>query len=215
LRLLHAAVPVTDSYLAKALSEAGHVVETVRDLADLLLAAAETDYDGLLIEVATPSAAPAGRIAGVSGQAVVVMVVDRASPAELAATLRDGADACFVRPVHFRELEARLSALARLAPRPETGREALSLDPASRSARMGGRSLALSMREYALLDYLAGRAGEVVAAEQILEQVWGDAAQSGPERVRTAIARLRTRLKAAFGHAPIVTVRGHGYRLRR
>ncbi len=179
------------------------------------MAAAEDDYDALLIEAAIPSALPVASIAAAAGQAVVVMVVDRASPPELAKVLRQGIDACFVRPVHFMELEARLSALARLGPRAEAGPGALSLDPASRSARAGGRSLALSMREYALLDYLAGRAGEVVTAEQVLEHVWGDAAESGPERVRTAIARLRGRLRAAFGEDPIATVRGHGYRLDR
>ena len=215
MRLLHAAVPAADSYLAKAFTEAGHLVEPVRDVADLLLAAAEGDYDALLIEVAAPADLPVRRIAAAAGQAVVVMVADRGAPSELAKVLREGADACFVRPVHFMELEARLSALARLGPRADAGPEALALDPASRSARAGGRSLPLSMREYALLDYLAGRAGEVVAAEQILEHVWGDAAQSGPERVRTVIARLRRRLRAAFGDDPIATVRGHGYRLNR
>jgi DNA-binding response OmpR family regulator len=215
LRLLHAAVPAADPYLAKAFAEAGHVVEPVRDVADLLLAAAEGDYDALLIEVAAPSDLPVRRIAAAAGQAVVVLVADRGAPSELAKVLREGADACFVRPVHFMELEARLSALARLGPRAGAAPEALGLDPASRSVRVGGRSLALSMREYALLDYLAGRAGEVVAAEQILEHVWGEAAQSGPERVRTVIARLRGRLRATFGDDPIATVRGHGYRLDR
>jgi DNA-binding response OmpR family regulator len=212
LRLLHAAA-APDSYLAKAFAEAGHVIESVQDFADLLLACEGGDYDAVLVEVATPSGAPIERIVRAARRAVLVMVVERSSPAEIARALRAGADACFMRPVHFMELEARLSALVRLAPGASADSRVLSLDPATRTARAGVRSLALSKREYALLEYLVGRAGEVVAAEQILQHVWGDAADFGPERVRTTIARLRARLNAAFGDPLIATVRGHGYRL--
>ena len=57
------------------------------------------------------------------------------------------------------------------------------------------------MREYALLDHLASRAGEAVGADQILEHVWGQG-YAGPDRVRTGVARLRAKLRAAFrpGH---------------
>jgi two-component system OmpR family response regulator len=211
-RLLHAALPPTDSYLARALAEAGHVVDAAEDLPDLLLVAAGGGYDAVVVELAAATSDVAA-IAAAAGRAVVVAVVDRATPAERAAMLRDGVDAVFARPVHFMELEARLTALARLAPRIEAGPDAFGLDPASRAARAGGRSVALSMREYALLDYLLGRPGEVVGVEQLLEHVWGDAADAGPERLRTALARLRGKLNAAFGQPMIATVRGHGYRL--
>jgi two-component system OmpR family response regulator len=213
-RVLHAGLPRGDGYLARALVEAGHVVETARDLADLLLSCAGGEYDVVLIEVARPDQAPVRRIAAAAGGGAVALVVDTATAAERTRLLREGADACFLRPVQFMELEARLSALVglgrRRAAQPPQG---LTLDPAARMARMGGRSLMLPMRDYALLDYLLAHAGEVVGAEQILEHVWGEVGDRGADRVRTAVARLRARLASAFGAPMIATVRGHGYRL--
>ncbi|RAK60550.1 hypothetical protein DJ021_12420 [Phenylobacterium hankyongense] len=213
MRVLHAGLPRGDGYLAHALVEAGHVVETAPDLPDLLLSCAGGEYDVVLVEVAQPDQALARRIAAAGGGALA-LVVDTATAAERTRLLRAGADACFLRPVQFIELEARLSALVGLGRRHAAAPpQALALDPAARTARMGGRSLMLPMRDYALLDYLLGRAGEVVGAEQILEHVWGEVGDSGADRVRTAVARLRARLAAAFGAPMIATVRGHGYRL--
>jgi DNA-binding response OmpR family regulator len=212
LRLLHAALPTGDDYLAHALSQAGHVVHTATDLADLLLISADGGFDAVLIEASEPSAIPVRRVAEAVGDGVLALVVATATAAERALTLRDGADACFIRPVHFMELEARLSALARLAPRPAPPEGALWLDPSGRAAHMAGRVLKLSMREYALLNYLAGRAAEVVSAEQILDDVWGVAGQAGTQRVRNTVTRLRVKLASTFGDPLIATVRGHGYR---
>ncbi|THD58511.1 response regulator transcription factor [Phenylobacterium sp.] len=214
MRLLYAAF-TGDPYIGHALAEAGHVVETAQDLAELLLLAEEGgDYDAVLMELAEPGPALAEAARAAQGL-VVVAVLDRAAPRERAALLRAGVDAVFTRPAHFRELEARLAALSRLGraaePAPDTA-SAFSLDAASRTARLGGRTLRLTQREYALLDYLAARAGEVVAAQQVVDHVWGDAADAGPERLRSALARLRGRLAEAFGRPLIETVRGHGYR---
>jgi two-component system OmpR family response regulator len=212
MRLLHAAHRPRDAYLAKALAQAGHVVETAADLAEALLICADGDYDALLLEVADLTDIPVRRLAQAAGRGVLVLVVDRAAAADRTAALRDGADACFVRPVHFMELEARLCALARLGPAGAAAEGALSLDPAGRAARLGERSLALPAREYGLLDYMAGHAGEVLSAEQILEHVWGERDDPRPELVRTAVARLRGKLRGAFGQPFLVTLRGHGYR---
>ena len=210
--MLLGAVGATDGYLAKALGEAGHVVEAASDLADLVLAADGQDYDAVLLVASGLAQAPIPALAAAAGRGLLVLVVDSATPAEAAQALRAGADACFVRPLRFMELEARLLALARLRPAQPTAAETLALDPVSRTARAGGRSLTLSMREYALLAHLASRAGEAVGADQILEHVWGQG-YAGPDRVRTSVARLRAKLRAAFGRDMIDTVRGHGYRL--
>ena len=211
MRLLHAAHAPGRAYLARALAEAGHVVDRAGDLTEVLLVAPTADYDGLLIEVADLAQAPVRRLAQAAGRGVLVIVADHAETATRTAALRAGADACFVRPVHFMELEARLSALVRLGP--GGAASPFALDPATRTASFADRSLVLPAQEFRLLDYMARHAGEVVSASQILEQVWGERGDPKPELVRTAVARLRARLIEAFDRPFLVTLRGHGYRL--
>lgn len=214
MRLLHASHRPRDHYLVKALVEAGHVVEMAGGLDDVAAASAGEDYDAILLEVADLADAPLVSLSRCADRAAVVLVAEQGSASARARALRSGADACLVRPVHVMELEARLVALVRLAPTRGGGGElVLRLDAASRTASLEGRSLALPSREYALLTYMAEHAGEVVSAEQILKHVWGEGDDPRPERVRTAMARLRTKLDRAFEKPLLVTLRGHGYRL--
>lgn len=209
MRLLHASHRPRDLYLAKALIQAGHVVETLENLTDAAEAGAGEDYDAVLLEVAALADAPLALLS--RWGAPIVLVADRAEPRERVAALRAGADACLVRPVHAVELEARLNALVRHAP--AVGSETpLTLDPVARVAGLDGRILRLPAREYALLVYLADHAGQVLTAEQILKHVWGESDDPRPERVRMALARLRQKLEATFGRPLLTTVRGHGYR---
>ena len=137
MRLLHVPRPDGDGYLAHALTEAGHIVHDEADLAELLLAAAEKAHDAILVEAAAAADVPIARLARAAGRGVLIVVLDKASAAERTRLLRDGADACFVRPVRIMELEARLTALARLAPDPPAaGGLSLDLEPASRTARV-------------------------------------------------------------------------------
>lgn len=211
--MLYAALPPRDGYLARALGEAGHTVESAADLTDLLFRIGG-DYDAVLIDGGEPDLALLRRIARAAGRTSLLVVVDEAGAVERTRMLQAGADACFVRPVQFMELEARLSALIRLAYREAgDGDETLVLDQASRTARLGVRQVILPIREFALLEHLLARAGEVLGPDQILDHVWGETAEVGPERLRSTIARLRGRLTAALGAPLVETVRGHGYRL--
>ncbi len=219
MHLLHLSLRRRDDYLAKALTQAGHVVETAPDEAEALLLCADTAFDAVVLEVQDLAHAPLRHLSEAVSPAALALVLDQATTAERTRSLREGADACFVRPVHFREFEARLSALVRLTPRhaPENpisvGKPVLVLDPASRTARLADRSLILTGGEYRLLDYLATHAGEVVEAERLLRDVWGEQDDPRPEQVRTAVARLRRRLSDGLGAPLLTTVRGHGYRL--
>jgi len=214
-RLLHASHRPRDLYLAKALIQAGHVVETLTSPGDAAVASAGDDYDAVLLEVADLADAPLAALSRCADRAIVVLIADRAEPAARAAALRAGADACLIRPVHVVELEARLAALARFAPAaaPITANGTpLTLNPAARTASLDGQALSLPARDYALLAYMVDHAGEVLSAERILKHVWGESDDPRPERVRMAVARLRQKLEAAFGRPLLETVRGHGYR---
>jgi two-component system OmpR family response regulator len=128
-----------------------------------------------------------------------------------------GADDYLTKPFSFAELLARLRAVARRGPveRP-TVLEAgdLRLDPAAHRAWRGETELALSAREFALLDLLLRNAGSVLTRVQLLDGAWDMAFESRSNIVDVYMRYLRSKIDRPFGRHSIETVRGVGYRLR-
>jgi DNA-binding response OmpR family regulator len=137
-----------------------------------------------------------------------------------ASTIRDrveglglGADDYLPKPFDFSELVARIRALARRtmpAVPPTLEHGDLLLDPSRRVATRGGAPLALSPKEFAVLEYLLAARGRAVSAEELLMRVWDEAANPFTSTVKTTIGRLRAKL----GEPPLIeTVREGGYRM--
>jgi DNA-binding response OmpR family regulator len=124
-----------------------------------------------------------------------------------------GADDYLAKPFAFDELVARIRALARRnAPPlpPVLGRRGITLDTARREASRDGRLLALSPKEYAVLEVLMQARGGVVSAEELLERAWDENTDPFTTVVKVTVSKLRAKL----GEPPvIVTVPGSGYRL--
>ncbi|GGT87443.1 transcriptional regulatory protein CutR [Actinomadura citrea] len=124
-----------------------------------------------------------------------------------------GADDYLAKPFAFDELVARIRALARRnAPPlpPVLGRRGVTLDTARREASRDGRLLALSPKEYAVLEVLMQARGGVVSAEELLERAWDENTDPFTTVVKVTVSKLRAKL----GEPPvIVTVPGSGYRL--
>jgi two-component system OmpR family response regulator len=122
-----------------------------------------------------------------------------------------------VKPFALAELHARLRSLARrgVPERPVVLTVGdLQLDPARREVRRGAEPIALSSKEFAVLETLMRRPGEVLSRLQLLEHAWDFAYESRSNIIDVYIRRLREKVDRPFGADTIETVHGAGYRLR-
>jgi two-component system, OmpR family, copper resistance phosphate regulon response regulator CusR len=131
--------------------------------------------------------------------------------------LDSGADDYLVKPFDFGELLARLRALIRRGQQPRLPERLnlgpLTLDTRGRRARMRDRDVVLTAKEYALLEYLARRAGDVVSRADIAEHVWDEHYDPLSNVVDVYIQRLRRKLDRPGSGSCIRTRRGEGYQL--
>jgi DNA-binding response OmpR family regulator len=154
------------------------------------------------------------RLVSEGSKSRVLMLTASGSLEDRVDGLELGADDYLPKPFAFTELTARIRALCRRTglPLPATLTCAdLRLDPARRTAIRAGRRLALSPKEFAVLEHLMAAGGRIVSAEELLERVWDEAADPFTATVKVTIGRLRGKL----GDPPVIeTVREGGYRIR-
>jgi len=145
----------------------------------------------------------------------LLMLTARDTPADRIRGLDMGADDYLVKPFDFGELLARIRALQRRPRRgdgPALERGRVTLDPVTRSVRVGNRPLRLTSTEYRILELLMRRSPAVVERKAIAEHAWADETSPlGSNAIDVQLSRLRAKLPDAG--IRIVTVRGAGYRL--
>lgn len=150
----------------------------------------------------------------------VIMLTAKTSEADKLRGFRLGVDDYVTKPFSLAELGARVKAvLNRIAP--QTGQVdqilqvgALRVDMRKREALLDGEVLSLTPTEFRLLAALAGRAGEAVSQDQLVEQVWGNLRQKGGSALRRYVWFLRKKIEPDPDQPTrLVTVRGYGYRL--
>ncbi len=212
--------PAAATMLAKGLREQAYAVDVSADGHDAAFRMATTDYDAVILDVTLPGKsgldlARDWRHAGIA--APILMVTARDAIAARIAGLDSGADDYLTKPFDFGELLARLRALIRRgtrAPLPERlSVGPLELDTRARAVTNHGRPVALTTREYALLEYLVRRAGEVVGRADIAEHVWDERYDPLSNVIDVYIKRLRRKLDASAADSLIKTRRGEGYLL--
>jgi two-component system phosphate regulon response regulator PhoB len=145
----------------------------------------------------------------------VIMLTARGEEAERVRGLSVGADDYVVKPFSVPELMARVRALLRRS-RPERIADRLSagdldLDRERRRVRRGARDIRLGPTEFRLLEYLLEKPGRVFSRAQLLDSVWGPAAEVDERTVDVHVGRLRRALSRGRERDPIRTVRGSGY----
>ena len=212
--------PRAAQMLAKGLREQAYAVDVAANGQAAIEHAAATDYDALILDVMLPTidGFAACRAIRESGSTVpILMVTARDAVDARIEGLDCGADDYLVKPFDFGELLARLRAIIRRGRQPLLPERiaigALTLDTRTRRALVRGRELALTAKEYALLEYLARRAGEVVSRSEIAEHVWDEHSDPLSNVVDVYIQRLRRKIEDAGATPPIRTRRGEGYQL--
>jgi len=206
--------------LRKGLSEHGYAVDVAGDGEAGYWAAVGVCYDAVVLDVMLPKLSGVElcrRLRERGGWAPVLMLTARDGLGERIAGLDAGADDHLVKPFEFEELLARLRALIRRGPVPRPivlAAGDLRLDPASRRCWRGELEIALTAKEFALLQALLRRPGTVLTRQGLLEQCWDITFESRSNVVDVHIGSLRDKIDRQFGLASLETVRGAGYRLR-
>jgi two-component system OmpR family response regulator len=205
--------------LARGLRGEGYAVDLAATGDEAVVHAQVHDYDVVVLDVMLPGldGVSVCRTLRAAGRwSPVLMLTARDGVADRIRGLDAGADDYLVKPFDFGELVARLRALLRRgAPeRPAVVVAGdLEVDPARRSVTRAGRRVELSAREFAVLELLARRAGQVVSRTELLEHVWDRNYQGSTNIVDVYVGYLRRKLENPFGRPLIHTVRGAGYRV--
>jgi DNA-binding response OmpR family regulator len=206
--------------LAKGLREQAYAVDVAHDGEAALFQIGTSDYDAVILDVMLPvldgfAVCRAVRDSGC--EVPILMVTARDAVDSRIEGLDCGADDYLTKPFDFGELLARLRALIRrgrypiLPVRVSIGK--LVLDTRARAARMRGHDVSLTAKEYALLEYLVRRAGDVISRADIAEHVWDEHYDPLSNIVDVYVQRLRRKLDEPESVSVIRTRRGEGYQL--
>jgi two-component system OmpR family response regulator len=205
--------------LKRGLQAEGFVIDVAGDGEEGLWLARERPYDVIVLDILLPSLSGykiCGTLRAEGNWTPILMLSAKAGEWDEAEALDTGADDFLAKPFSYVVLVAHLRALLR------RGRQErptvliagdLELDPAGHVCRRAGQEVALSPREWSLLEYLIRRSGEVVSKSEIIDHVWDFDFRGDNNIVEVYIRYLRRKIDLPFGRSQIETLRGVGYRL--
>jgi DNA-binding response OmpR family regulator len=212
--------PTAAHVLAKGLREQTYAVDVAADGDTAMFQVGTTDYDAVILDVMLPvkDGMAVCRLIRASGSSVPILMVTARDAVEARIEGLDcGADDYLVKPFDFGELLARLRALIRRGAHPMLPERLavglVALDTRSRRVWVRNREVLLTAKEYALLEYLARRAGDVVGRADIAEHVWDEHYDPLSNVVDVYVQRLRRKLDRPGTESLIRTRRGEGYQL--
>ena len=211
--------PVAATVLAKGLREHAYAVDVASDGSAAFEQATINDYDLMIVDVLLPGMNGlelCGRLRAGGIASPILMLTARSEPDQRVQGLDAGADDYLPKPYHFPELLARVRALLRRGPALASlvlHVDELTIDARARRTERGGRTIQLTTKEYALLEYLARRRGEVVGRADIAEHVWDDSFDPMSNLIEVYVQRLRRKVDDGHAVKLIHTRRGAGYTL--
>lgn len=205
--------------VAEYLRRNGFAVDLARTAADAMTLSGRGPYDAAVVDLGLPDAdgmTVATHLGRLAPAPRIILATARDAVDDRVTGLDAGADDYLVKPYALPELVARLRALLR---RPAEvvptvlHVEDLELDTATRVARRAGHTIALTAKEYAVLELLMRRAGTVVTRDSIATHAWDDNYDPLSNVIDVYVARLRRKIDLDGLEPLIVTLRGAGYRL--
>ena len=203
--------------LARGLRERAYAVDIATDGVQALDLAATNDYDLIVLDLLLPhidGLEVCRRLRRDGLTTPILMLTARGEPDQRVQGLDAGADDYLPKPYHFPELLARARALLRRGPALASvvlTVEDLAIDTRAQQVQRGERQIQLTSKEYALLEYLARRQGEVVGRAAIAEHVWDDSFDPMSNLIEVYIQRLRRKIDDGESMKLIQTRRGAGY----
>jgi heavy metal response regulator len=206
-------------FLRRGLSEEGHAVDVASDGEEALDWTAVAEFDAIVLDVMLPvrNGIEVCRVLRERNvRTPVLMLTARDAVEDRVLGLDSGADDYLVKPFAFAELLARLRAITRREPTPlgavlNVGD--LALDTRTREATRQGQPIALTSKEYALLEYLMRHPEQVLTRTMIAEHVWNYEFDNATNIIDVHVRNLRRKIDDPFSSKLIQTVRGAGYRV--
>jgi heavy metal response regulator len=207
------------SFIRKGLQEEQYVVDVAEDGDAALDFAVSAEYDLIILDVMLPRRngfQVCGELRHHGMKTPILMLTARDAVDDRVRGLDMGADDYLVKPFAFKELLARLRALARRPPETQSfqlNASDLTLDTVTHQATRAGQVIELTAREYRLLEYLLRHRGQPLTRLQIAEGVWGYDFDAQSNVVDVYIRYLRRKVDDPFETKLIQTVRGVGYKI--
>jgi heavy metal response regulator len=207
------------AFLERGLKEENYAVDVCRNGADSLYLAQVNPYDVIILDIMLPgmdgfSVCRELRSSGILTPIIMLTAKDTLEDKVLGLT--EGADDYLTKPFSFEELLARIRALLRRSQDYKTKALRvgdLEMDPVRHQVTRGGQKIALTGKEYALLEYLMRNQGRVLSQSMIIEHVWDMDYEGASNIVNVYINHLRRKIDKDFPVNLIKTVRGHGYQI--
>jgi DNA-binding response OmpR family regulator len=205
--------------LARSLREKGYAVDLATDGDTAIVQAAVNPYDAIVLDIGLPRKSGlevAREIRRRRMPVPILMLTARDALPDRVTGLDSGADDYLTKPFELEELHARLRALLRRMPHLAPTVIAvgdLVVDTSAQTVARAGRDLALTTKEYVMLEYLARHAGRVVGRAELCEHVWDENHDPFSNAIEVYINRLRKKVDDGFDVSMIHTRRGAGYML--
>ncbi len=208
------------AYVRRGMEDAGYAVDVAFTGLEALHFAKTADYDAIVLDIMLPEVdglTVCREVRKAGSAAAILMLTARDTIDDRVAGLDAGADDYLIKPFSMKELLARLRALVRRSAEgvrtPVLTVADLSLDPARHEVSRGGAAIALSAREFSILEYFMRNAGLVLTRSMITEHVWDYDVFHQSNAIDVYIRTLRRKMDDSFEPKLIETVRGVGYRM--
>ena len=206
--------------ISEELEEAGYSVDRCYDGGEAMDFVDSAVYDAAVLDIMMPvksgrEVVREMRARGISTPVLFLTALDGVD--DRVAGLDDGADDYLVKPFAFPELLARLRAMTRKYARVKSSvltAGELTLDTASRRVARGGREINLSVKEFAILEYLMRNKGVVLSREKIENNAWNYDYEGGSNVVDVYISYLRRKIDGGFDKKLLHTMRGAGWMIK-